>query len=1222
MDEGKGAKSSYRVPVGIWVIAVSDLDHHAGKPVLGALLPGDDGLQGDDLAKTLEFAVPDFHDESVTFPTLPDKELDNSKYEGLCKEYSDLFLNRPGLSTVMEHSIPLTDPRPIAEKPRPIPHKWREDITRTLDTMEKDGIIQRSTSAYKFPCVYVPKKNGAVRMCIDYRRLNQVSVIDAYPIPRPDDVQEHLAGARVFSTLDLRSGYWQMPVRAGDRYKTAFCPGPGFPLYEWTRMPFGLCNAPAGFQRLMDFILGHLPFVRVYLDDILVFSDSMEQHLDHLRQVFDALRAAGLTLSGEKCSLGMSSVHYLGHIFGVDGMRPDPEKVRAIVEWPTPTTCTELRGFLGLAGYYRHFIPHFSDRARPLHQLVKETAKLEKMVGDHWTQDQEQAFNDLKQALTGLPSLDYPDFTRAVQIVCDASDFAIGGVIEQDGRPLMFFSQTLTGSQLNWPAYEKEAYALMKCLDRFRHFHLGYPLEVTIYSDHRPLQWIQTATSAKLQRWCLALQQYNFTVKYIPGSTNVRADALSRIRLPEKQGEGTLANPTKMVGAIMPMRLDDEKMVDSVGYRDLRGGFPTGGGPPPVLGALTLHPAISLEELKTAQADCPVIGRVSLRVADPSPLRREELRDPNFVPFKRIWRTLGLSDGILVREMKPSPYVEARWVPVVPPSLRSDLLVRFHEDEDHVGGFQRMLDKVQGFAYWPGMAQDIEQHLASCTSCINAKRPAPAPAPLTPMPIGRPWETIGVDLLSVPENADGISTLLVVQDYFTKWAHVVPLRQHTWKDVGQALYQLFLFFGPPLRLHSDQGPPFEGWMFKHVLGLLGIKKSKASVYHPAGNGLVERFNQTFLQLLRVHVATTYDWLAHLNSIVWHYTTSIHSSTRASPFYLMYGREAPSSWFPQLNHAETMLYDPEAYTRYIARVRATIADAMDQLTTKAAAAYKASFDTKAKKRIFTIGLRVRLETLGPQRANKLSPRWEADWYVAALLPGLEDKTVEIVHPATNRRKVVSVDHLLVDPLQPLDLPPEARMMIPAFAGPMDVPEVLIQVAELPPPPAPQVPIFAEFDASMSSTSLVDPPKVSSAGQEDLRGPPDHRQLPSLSSTPSVPANLESSPTAILDSGLEERGEGRDLLFKHRVEADFGTKSWFRKKLQDPLQLLIVRCYRVHRLYFDYLGELTSLVCCRKGLLLRELRDGMTRRWIVVEDLSKAMIPRKALGMTDRARAEGL
>ncbi|KAF4648873.1 hypothetical protein FOZ61_002059, partial [Perkinsus olseni] len=315
-------------------------------------------------------------------------------------------------------------------------------------------------------------------------------------------------------------------------------------------------------------------------------------------------------------------------------------------------------------------------------------------------------------------------------------------------------------------------------------------------------------------------------------------------------------------------------------------------------------------------------------------------------------------------------------------------------------------------------------------------------------------------------------------------------------------------------------------MFKYVLGLLGIKKSKASVYHPAGNGLVERFNQTFLQLLRVHVSTTYDWLGHLNSIVWHYNTSIHSSTRASPFYLMYGREPPSLWFPQLNHTENMLYDPEAYARYIAHVRAVIADSVDQLTTKAASAYKASFDAKAKKRLFTIGLRVRLETLGPLRANKLSPRWEADWFVSALLPGLEDKTVEIVHPATNRRKVVSVDHLLVDPLQPRDLPPEVRVMIPALTGPLDLPEVLVEEPELPHLPAPQVPIMADFSTTMTTDSLVDPPRTVPVGQETSRVSPGQRQLPASSSSSSAPQGSSPSTAPPSREELREGGEGRE------------------------------------------------------------------------------------------------
>ncbi|KAF4727863.1 hypothetical protein FOZ62_019855, partial [Perkinsus olseni] len=182
---------------------------------------------------------------------------------------------------------------------RPVPHKWREDIEAQLHEMEELGVIRRSTSAWRFPCVYVPKKNGKVRMCVDYRKLNQACHTEAYPVPRPDDVQEHLSHAKVFSTLDLRSGYWQLPVRPEDQHKTAFCPGPGFPLYEWCRMPFGLASAPATFQRLMDMVLGHLPFVRVYLDDVLVFSRSHEEHLRHLEEVFRLLEEANLTIAGD-----------------------------------------------------------------------------------------------------------------------------------------------------------------------------------------------------------------------------------------------------------------------------------------------------------------------------------------------------------------------------------------------------------------------------------------------------------------------------------------------------------------------------------------------------------------------------------------------------------------------------------------------------------------------------------------------------------------------------------------------------------------------------------------------------------------------------------------------------------------------------------------------------------------------------------------------------------
>ncbi|KAF4648393.1 hypothetical protein FOL46_003008, partial [Perkinsus olseni] len=344
---------------------------------------------------------------------------------------------------------------------------------------------------------------------------------------------EHLGGARVFSTLDLRSGYWQIPVRPEDQRKTAFCPGPGFPLYEWVRMPFGLASAPATFQRLMDLILGHLPFVRVYLDDVLIFSRSAEEHLEHLRIVFDLLRAAGMTIAAEKCELFQDRVTYLGHRFDRSGMSPDLGKVEVILRWPSPRSAPALRSFLGLAGYYRNFVPHFADRSRCLYELLTCCTK-DKVVdlAPRWGELHELALKDLKRAIADLPLLAYPDFSRSFQLMTDASDVAIGAVLEQ-----AFFSQALTPTQKVWPVYEREAYAVFRALERFRPLLWGYHFDLVVYSDHKPLEWIQTATTPKVQRWLISMSQFKFKVLYKKGRANVVADALSRVVLPDDEGE-------------------------------------------------------------------------------------------------------------------------------------------------------------------------------------------------------------------------------------------------------------------------------------------------------------------------------------------------------------------------------------------------------------------------------------------------------------------------------------------------------------------------------------------------------------------------------------------------------------------------------------------------------------------------------------------------------------
>ena len=347
-----------------------------------------------------ECLVPEFgKPDRLVLPPRADEAL-----TAIMEEYRSLFRTTPGVTYEAYHYIPTTGP-PVKIPPRRIPAHYRDEIEQQLHNMLKLGIIEESSSPWMAPAVFVPKKSGEIRMCIDYRELNKQSIKDAYPLPLPDEVQDRLAGSTVFSTLDLQSGYWQLPLHPDDYEKTAFCPGPGMGLYHFRRMPFGLSGAPSSFQRVMDTIFRGLPFVTKYIDDVLVHSANMVKHRDHLHQVFQRLHQAGLTLRGNKCCIGMKEVPYLGHIFSGKGMSPDPAKVKAVLDWPIPTDVTEVHKFLGLASYYRRYIAQFSDIAAPLHKLTQKGESFS------WSNVCQAAFDNLKEKLVQAPVLVYPDLS-------------------------------------------------------------------------------------------------------------------------------------------------------------------------------------------------------------------------------------------------------------------------------------------------------------------------------------------------------------------------------------------------------------------------------------------------------------------------------------------------------------------------------------------------------------------------------------------------------------------------------------------------------------------------------------------------------------------------------------------------------------------------------------------------------------------------------------------
>ena len=385
----------------------------------------------------------------------------------LC-QFSELFSTGPndlGCTDLVRHEIHTGDARPIRQPPRRLPLARREEAEAILSEMRDHRVIEPSASPWSSPVVLVKKKDGSTRFCIDYRRLNDITKKDSYPLPRIDDTIDSLAGAKWFSTLDLKSGYWQVQLSDEAKCKTAFSTGTG--LWQFKVMPFGLCNAPATFERLMEQVLAGLPttVALLYLDDILVPGRTFRQQLDNLQIVFQRLKEAKLKLNPKKCNLFQKEVKYLGHVVNDRGVSPDPEKVEAIQAWPRSRSSKDIRSFLGLASYYRHFIASFATIAAPSHQCSK------KMTTFVWSTEAESAFTKLKTALSNAPVLAYPDPALPFLLDTDASSVRIGAVLsqvlEERERPVAYFSSSLSQSQCNYCVMRRELLAVVKSIKQF-----------------------------------------------------------------------------------------------------------------------------------------------------------------------------------------------------------------------------------------------------------------------------------------------------------------------------------------------------------------------------------------------------------------------------------------------------------------------------------------------------------------------------------------------------------------------------------------------------------------------------------------------------------------------------------------------------------------------------------------------------------------------------------
>ena len=431
-----------------------------------------------------------------------------------------------GRTDWIQHEIHVETEIPIKQAVRRPPIHLREAAEKEVEKMLKDDIIEPSSSPWASPVVLVRKKDGSLRYCIDYRKLNAVTVKDSYPLPRIDDSLDTLRQAKYFSTLDLASGYWQIELSEDAKAKSAFCTTSG--LFQFRVMPFGLTNAPATFQRLMERVLAGLQWkiCLVYIDDIIIFSSSIESHLQQLEEVFTRLRSAGLKLKPKKCHLFKRKVQYLGHVVSEHGIETDPDKIEAIKNWSRPNNVSEVRSFLGLCSYYRRFVPEFASLARPLIVMTEKDSKFK------WSEEQENAWLTLKEKLMTPPILVYPDPDVSFILDTDASDYGIGAVLSQiqDGeeKVVAYGSRVLTKQEKRYCVTRRELLAVVHFVKHFRHYLVGK--KFTLRSDHASLKWIRSfkEPEGQVARWLEILDAYDFDLIHRPGAKHCNADALSR----------------------------------------------------------------------------------------------------------------------------------------------------------------------------------------------------------------------------------------------------------------------------------------------------------------------------------------------------------------------------------------------------------------------------------------------------------------------------------------------------------------------------------------------------------------------------------------------------------------------------------------------------------------------------------------------------------------------
>ena len=914
----------------------------------------------------------------------------------------------------VKHSYVLSDSIPFKVRHRNLPPRMYAAARDHLNQLLDKGIIRPSVSPYSSAPMFLKKSDGRVRMVTDLRFLNAKTVRDCYALPRFDDILPYFTNMKYFSKMDIRSGYYNIEVAEEDKEKTAF--GTVFGLYEYNRMVQGAKTSAATFQRCMENILRPMLYegVIAFLDDVIVYSKSKEEHLKLLDRAFQLMSQAGLKLHPGKCTLMSEEIVYLGHIISAKGVSANPEKLKALTDWKKLITVKDVLQFLGFCGYFRRHIPHFSAISKPLRQLCegikyKPRSKfgppvrqpgLAKSVVEYWTDECQRAREELIKALISPPLLLFPDLDKTFILHVDACSTGLGSVLLQFGddkllHPVCYASRGLKKTERNYPPHKLEFLGLKwAVVDKFN-FYL-YGREFKVYTDNNPLTYIHTSlkVDATSQRWLAALGDYDFSIHYKPGITNIDADILSRLH------EDNVEYESNQISC-KSLHDQDPTWIEYVDVSNMDEN---------TIGQINLTTTIDWYKLQTEDKEL----NLALDL-----LNSKDKVVPQ--QFPRCYRKLFFCKDKLFQDdkgiLKKTTNIDGQdYDTIVLPRSQLPTVLKFLHDKSGHLGIDRICKLFKTRFFYAGYMKAISEYIDSCPKCLVKKSPVKKQTSLGRVTASRPFEMLSMDFLKLDENPRGYKKVLIVTDVFTKFAFAFPTKNELATTVAKLLVDnVFSIFGIPERLLSDRGRNFESDVIKQLCALLGINKIFTCPYSPKSDAVCERFNRTLIGMIgtlnRTQRTEWHKYVPHLVSV---YNNTQHSATNFSPYELIFGRKSRLPVDVMLGTVPSEV-EFNSLKDYVKHLRAKL-----EMCHSVARDYsemqhlenKYRYDKKLSQVKLKVGDQVLVRNVGIKGEHKLEPVWLPEVYKVTEIVG--PRVYEVCSVKNNKK--LRVLHL--DMLKPL------------------------------------------------------------------------------------------------------------------------------------------------------------------------------------------------------------